>query len=310
MGLVQDLAKRVQGVDALVPLRWRVPFRYRAQRLVGALEPEMTLLPRLVPHDKLAVDIGGNRGTYAYALSKLAPQVVSYEPVPDCTRLLTAWSRHTPNVVIHACGLGDREDTLVLHIPRLNGSLTTTRASFSRLDGDGVDLSVPIRTLDNFGLQDVGFVKIDVEGYEFSTLQGARATIERWRPNLLIEIDAHGQSADDFARTFDLLHELGYQAHYLAGGELRPCDAGVQRMVPPVTNYIFLPSPDGRRRDLGSGLHRHHLEHRQREHQPDPVEARVGDEEPAEVPRQHQQVVRLLLEQLLLGHDRESACPA
>ena len=64
-------------------------------------------------------------------------------------------------------------------------------------------MSVPIRTLDQFELQDVGFVKIDVEGFEFSTLQGARATLERWRPNLLIEIDAPTQSAEDFSRTFD-----------------------------------------------------------------------------------------------------------
>jgi FkbM family methyltransferase len=241
MGLIQDLAKRMQGVDALVPLRWRVPFRYRAQRMVGALEPEMTLLPRLVPHDKLAVDIGGNRGTYAYALSKLARQVVSFEPVPACTRLLTAWSRHTPNVVIHECGLGDREDTLLLHVPRLNGSLTTTRASFSRVEGEGVDLSVPIRTLDQFALQDVGFVKIDVEGFEFATLQGARATLERWSPNLLVEIDAQAQSAEDFARTFDFLHELGFDAHYLEDEALHPCDASVQAKDPAVTNYVFLP---------------------------------------------------------------------
>ncbi len=243
MGRIQDFAKRVQGIDALVPLPWRVPFRYRAQRLVGGLEPEMVLLPRLVPRDKLAVDIGGNRGTYAYALSRLARQVVSFEPVPTCTRLLTAWSRRTPNVVIHECGLGDHEDTLVLHVPRVNGSLTTTRASFARVDGDGEDLSVPIKTLDQFELQDVGFVKIDVEGFEYSTLQGARTTLERWRPNLLVEIDAQVQSAEDFARTFDLLHELGYDAHYLAGEALQPCDATVQTKVPPATNYVFLPRP-------------------------------------------------------------------
>lgn len=240
---IRDLAKRMQGVDALVPLRWRVPFRYRAQQMVGALEPEMALLPRLVPKDKLAVDIGGNRGTYTYALSQLASRVVSFEPVPACSRLLRAWSDHTPNVVIHACGLGDREESLVLHIPRMNGSLTTTRASFSRVDGDGVDIPVQIMTLDHFALEDVGFVKIDVEGFEFATLNGSRTTLERWRPNLLIEIDAEAQSAEDFIRTFELLQDLDYDGHFLEDGELHPCDANVQMKVPPVSNYIFLPRP-------------------------------------------------------------------
>lgn len=241
MGLMQNLAKRLQFLDALVPLRWRVPFRYASQRLVGGLEPEMALLPQLVPHDKLAIDIGGNRGTYAYALSKLARQVVSFEPVPACTRLLNAWAHGTANVVVHECGLGDRQDTLVLHIPRLNGSLFTTRASFSRVEGDGVDFPVPIMTLDQFSLRDVGFVKIDVEGFEFSTLQGARATLERDRPNLLIEIDTQLQSATDFAKTFGWLRQLGYQAHYFEDGKLHVCDARVQSKVPASSNYIFLP---------------------------------------------------------------------
>lgn len=240
MGLMQNLAKRLQFLDVLVPLRWRVPFRYASQRMVGGLEPEMALLSKLVPPDKVAVDIGGNRGTYAYALSKLARQVVSFEPVPACTRLLNAWARNATNVVVHECGLGDREDVLTMHIPRLNGSLFTTRASFSRVEGDGVDFLVPIRTLDQFALQDVGFVKIDVEGFEFSTLQGAGATLERCRPNLLIEIDTQLQSVADFTRTFEWLQQRGYQPHYFEAGKLHACDVSVHSKVPASSNYIFL----------------------------------------------------------------------
>jgi hypothetical protein len=34
----------------------------------------------------------------------------------------------------------------------------------------------------------VGFIKIDVEGAEAAVIEGARRTLERWRPNLQIEI--------------------------------------------------------------------------------------------------------------------------
>ena len=44
-------------------------------------ETELELLPIIVPADKLAVDIGANNGLYTYFLSKVARNVVSYEPI-------------------------------------------------------------------------------------------------------------------------------------------------------------------------------------------------------------------------------------
>ena len=53
--------------------------------------------------------------------------------------------------------------------------------------------SVSTVTIDNMKLQDVGFVKLDVEGHEISVLKGMRATINKFRPNFLMEVeDRHG----------------------------------------------------------------------------------------------------------------------
>lgn len=238
---LKDLAKRLQFLDALVPLPFRVPFRYEAQMLAHGLEPEMALLPTLVAKDKPALDIGGNRGTYAFALSRLAPCVVSFEPVPDCARMLSAWARHVDNVRVEACGLGDREDTLTLHIPRVRRSLVTTRASFVRVDGPGLDVEVPMHKLDSFGFDSVGFVKIDVEGFEFATLAGGVETLRRCHPSLLIEIDAEAQSEADFARTFRFVEALGYRGHYLDRDRLIACSVEVYSKDPPSMNYVFLP---------------------------------------------------------------------
>lgn len=240
MESIYTLAKKLQFLDAAVPLRWRVPFRYQIQRLVGGLESEMQLLSSLVAQDKVAVDIGGNRGTYTYALSKLARQVITFEPIPACANLLCAWARGK-NVTVHECGLGDYEDTLTLHIPRLRGSLFTTRASFSRTGGEGVDIPVAIKTLDQFALENVGFIKIDVEGFEFSTLKGAQDTLQRCHPNILIEIDTRQQSTETFAATFTWLEYEGYQGHFFEDGALHQCRADVQTDQPNRCNFIFLP---------------------------------------------------------------------
>lgn len=240
MRILYELAKRLQFIDRAVPERWRVPFRYTSQKIFGGLEPEMQLLPELVAKDAIAIDVGGNRGTYTYALAKLSRQVITFEPIPDCAAMIKAWAANR-NVRVHECALGEREDILALHLPRLHGKLVTTRASISRTDGEGIDISVPIKKLDQFELEDVGFIKIDVEGFELATLRGAAELLRKSRPKLLIEIDPLQQSPAEFRTTFAWLEERGYQGYYLSSDGLQPCDSSIQSTHPNFYNFVFLP---------------------------------------------------------------------
>lgn len=49
-------------------------------------------------------------------------------------------------------------------------------------------VSVPKRTLDSYGFDDVDAIKIDVEGSELMVMEGARETITRCRPSVQVEI--------------------------------------------------------------------------------------------------------------------------
>lgn len=239
--LVYDLARRMQGFDRVVPMRWRVPFRYNCQRIFGGLEREMRLLPRLVGPDRIAVDVGGNLGSYTYALSQLCLHVVTFEPIPDCAKILMSWAEGR-NVDIHECGLGSYEGKLLLNLPRVNGALVTTRASLARSANDGMDLSVHIKTLDQFDLTNVGFMKIDVEGFELPVLRGAAETLRRFRPNLLVEIDFESQTPEQSDATFAWLNDQNYHAHYFDGKSLIPCGADIRSKRLPIYNFIFLPA--------------------------------------------------------------------
>lgn len=52
---------------------------------------------------------------------------------------------------------------------------------------DRGSVKVNIRTMDSFDYTDVGFIKIDVEGYELKVLQGAQKTIMNNLPVILVE---------------------------------------------------------------------------------------------------------------------------
>ena len=70
---------------------------------------------------------------------------------------------------------------------------------------------VPMRTLDSFGLQNVDYIKLDVEGFELFVLEGARETLLRCRPVVTVEQKAHGTRYFNVERhaSVDFLKSLG-----------------------------------------------------------------------------------------------------
>lgn len=239
MSILFQIARRLQWVANLLPKRWRLPLRYRVQRAIGGLEPEFLLLPQLVARDKIALDIGANMGVYSYALSRLASHVHAFEPQAACCEVIASWAVGRP-VTVHNVGVGSTSGELVLHVPIIDGRGVGTRASFTSIEGPRTDITVPIITIDSLNLEQIGFIKIDVEGFEHDVLAGAANTLRRDRPPLLIELDRGRHTPQSFQRTLDLLAGFGYTASVLVGTRLEACTGDFWEIAEDHYNFIFL----------------------------------------------------------------------
>lgn len=174
----------------------------------GRGETELELLPIIVPRNKVAIDIGANKGLYTYFLSRVAKQVLSYEPIPVLANFLK--QAVSSNVVVREKAVSDRTGNMEICVPKENGKLFYNLGSLEAQQTDRPNFrqDVELTTLDAENLVDVGFIKIDIEGHELSAVKGATKTINRDKPVILIEVlDRSNWDAS----ALGLLEEMGYE---------------------------------------------------------------------------------------------------
>lgn len=217
-----------------------------------AAEPEIQLLPALVPSGKLAIDVGANRGLYVYHLRRLTPKIVAFEPLPPMQQWLR---RNYPKLDLRTVALSDGNGLATIRYPKGNFSWATLAATndLSLADAKIEELSVPLRRLDEFEFPNVGFIKIDVEGHEEAVLRGAERVLDQ-KPNLLIEVeDRHNPGAPLRLREF--LRERGYSGFFIDDGSLVSADLFVPATHAPIehignggksgryiNNFIYVPT--------------------------------------------------------------------
>jgi FkbM family methyltransferase len=188
------------------------------------VEPELPLLPAICPKDAVAVDIGANEGFFAFHLLPLARSVVAFEPLPQMLARLQ--KNYSGKMIIHGVILSDREGQGELRYPS-GGYMSATIAetNVSAIESGRVieSVMVDMATLDSFGLSNVGFIKIDVEGHEEAVLRGGLQTLKREMPNLMIEIEER-HAPGSLGRVSILLSDIGYAGFFLDGKRLVPIE--------------------------------------------------------------------------------------
>lgn len=212
-------------------------------------EKETGFVRRTVQKDWVCLDIGGCFGWYTVLFSKLvgeAGKVYAFEPVPDnrtCLERNLAINACT-NVRLIPCALGERNDHTQIFLPLdgVSGSLRA-HAKLAKCKIIDVEVSTVDQVASMEGLQRLDFVKADIEGAEFLMLKGALETFSKFRPMLMLEIQAHSTRLFGYEpiELFTLLKNLGYRPHYVGKDyELIRCDemlaAGAKL---PDYNFVF-----------------------------------------------------------------------
>ena len=176
-------------------------------------EPELRLLRHLCDKSKISLDIGANIGTYTYFMRRYSRAVYAYEPNPDLAQRL---QRLFPGVTVRNAAASDAPGELTLRIPVEGGRVQHELASVSQdfeSSQEVAEFTVKAAPIDDEGLSNVGFIKIDAEQHELPVLAGCLKTIRACRPAILTEVTPllYDRPLPDM---FGFLTDLGYEGWF------------------------------------------------------------------------------------------------
>lgn len=130
----------------------------------------------------VAVDGGANVGDWTLEMAKHFARVWAFEPAPQIFTTLYASTCHVESISCMQVALLDREARVDIMAPPGK----SLRSLFVQTAESGAARAV---TLDSLNFAACGFIKLDLEGAEYPALRGARQTIKRFRPTLMLEMD-------------------------------------------------------------------------------------------------------------------------
>lgn len=165
--------------------------------LDGIWEPWVTsFMARKLERGMFAADVGANHGYYTVLMADIigpGGRVLAVEPHPRTSELLrrnvtingfASWVDVADCAVGHSAG-----EFLTLHVPDNEPKNAHVVHGYNEPGA----LKIRSERLDDLlaGWPRVDFIKIDVEGAEEAALSGGAMTIERDRPQLLLEYNIH-----------------------------------------------------------------------------------------------------------------------
>lgn len=164
---------------------------------------------RFCKRKRHCLDVGANIGTMSYHLAKEFKAVHAFEIQPEMQEVLELNMRKFPEtkkkVITYPFGLSSCE--------RLVSTVYDPQSSFAtHIDPSLKQGSILVKSLDSLQIENLDFIKLDVEGQEAECIRGGINTIKKYGPVILFENKKHSQRYNDTKKTvLDILEPLGYK---------------------------------------------------------------------------------------------------
>src|SRR3989344_5946615 len=173
---------------------------------------EYRLLKEIIPSSKVVFDVGANIGDYAQEIININEDVSihSFEPDPRAFDKLKE-----KKVISNNCALGKERGEAILN---LHKSKTVLNSILEIHDENALLEKITVKkdTIDNYArmhnINHIDFIKIDVEGYEFFVLEGAREMFREGAVDF-IQFEFSGATIESrvFLKDFiDFFRKYGY----------------------------------------------------------------------------------------------------
>lgn len=200
--------------------------------------------------NKVLFDVGANKGDYTQMLMEFFPNasIHCFEPAQETFHMLKDHMGAYKNVILNNMALSDKSDTATLYYDKEGSglaSLYNRQLAYYNIDFS-MSETVKVGTLDEYcekeHIKVIDFLKMDIEGNEFSALLGAQKLLEEGRIRA-IQIEFGGCNVDSriFFRDFwDLLHEKYHVYRILKDGLWEIEKYTVRMEIFEICNFLFV----------------------------------------------------------------------
>lgn len=206
----------------------------------------LDVIEPLLSKQDIVFDVGTNIGSVANWFASRTQHVHCFEPHPDNLRMTSEQIeiRKTKNITLSQIALGSQPGTLQLNVKSFHGhhSLIDTKITptIEKID-------VKVDTVDRYcmtmNIEQIDFLKVDVEGFEEEVLKGAKGMLSNGKIKLVLFehrkliLSSVGKLGKDI---FTPLLENGYTVFGLDGKILN----SEELENPPDADFLAAMNPD------------------------------------------------------------------
>lgn len=207
---------------------FRLYYKFRNYKYAKYRNPEIGIIKNLVQKDQNSLDVGANLGLFTYSMAKYSKRVFAFEPNPYPLRTLKYVI--DKNVTLLPIALGSIDGVTDLKIPRCSTKgWSSNGASLGDKEVEDSPLhslhtyKIQSRRLDSLDIENIGLIKVDIEGFELEFIKGSLKTIEKHKPNVIMENELV-YNENPFL-LFEVMQDCGYENYYCnSNGKLELLD--------------------------------------------------------------------------------------